>query len=84
MERYDLLKQANDDQTVLRFCRALMADRAAIPPDSVDWQNTTIEGFLESAIAWAQACDFGIQQRLEPSDSWYRFAVFPYCGKIYE
>lgn len=84
MELHDLLKQVHDDQTFLRFSRALMADRAATPPDSVNWQNNTIEGFLESAIAWAEVSDFGIKQGLEQSNSWYRFAVFLYCGKIYE
>ncbi|XVN15726.1 hypothetical protein QZH46_07060 [Pseudomonas corrugata] len=80
MELHDLLDQVNDSQTFLRFARALMADCA----DSMDWENNTIEGFLESAIAWAESSDFGISQGLQPSNSWQQFAVFLYCGKIYE
>jgi len=84
VELHDLLDQVNDDQTFLCFARALMADRAATSPDGMDWQNNTIEGFLESAIAWAEDSDFGISQGLQPSNSWQQFAVFLYCGKIYE
>lgn len=84
MELHDLLDQVNDNQTFLRFARALMADSAAASSDDRGWQNNTIEGFLESAIAWAEASDFGISQGLQPSNSWQQFAVFLYCGKIYE
>jgi hypothetical protein len=85
VELHDLLDLVNDDQTFLRFARALMADRAATASeDSTDWENNTIEGFLESAIAWAETSDFGIRQGLQPSNSWQQFAVFLYCGKIYE
>ncbi|WP_050547515.1 MULTISPECIES: DUF7660 family protein [Pseudomonas] len=84
MELHDILDQVNDDQTFLRFARALMADRAGASSDSMDWENNTIEGFLENAIAWAEDTDFGIRQGLEQSNPWQQFAVFLYCGKIYE
>lgn len=84
MELHDLLDQVNDTQSFLQFANALMADRVATPPHSEDWQNTTIDGFLEGAIAWAQASDFGIRQGLSPSNPWHLFAVFLYSGKIYE
>lgn len=83
MELHDLLDQVNDDQTFLRFARALMTDRAT-SPDDTGWQNNTIVGFLESAIAWAEDSDFGLSQGLQPSNAWQQFAVFLYCGKIYE
>ncbi|HCT05655.1 MAG TPA: hypothetical protein DIW86_09865 [Pseudomonas sp.] len=84
MELHDLLDQVNDPQSFLQFANALMADRAETPPSGEDWQNTTIEGFLESAIAWAQDSDFGARQGISPANPWHQFAVFLYCGKIYE
>lgn len=84
MDPDDLLEEVNDDQSFLRFAHALMADKAAASADSTDWENDTIDGFLESAVAWAESSDFGIRQGLDPSNPWRQFAVFLYCGKIYE
>ena len=61
-----LLDQVNDDKSFLRFAHALMTDRAAASADSTDWENDTIDGFLESAVAWAETSDFGIKQGLDP------------------
>ena len=83
VEISDLLDQVNDEQTFFRFARALMEDGAVATEDN-GWQNSTISGFLESAIAWAEATDFGFSQGLLSSNPWRRFAVFLYCGKIYE
>lgn len=83
VEISDLLNQVNDEQTFLRFARALMED-GAVATEENGWQNSTISGFLESAIAWAEASDFGVSQGLQPSNPWRQFAVFLYCGKIYE
>lgn len=45
------------------------------------WQNSSIAGFLESAIAGAEAQrDWGSA----PNPSWKDLAVFLYLGKIYE
>lgn len=83
----------------LRFVRALIADRkvavvaeaagtshASRDPEGDDWENTTIERFLEGALAWAEDTRMGETQGLtalgEPS--WEAFAAFLYCGKIYE
>lgn len=84
MDLHDLLDQVDDGQTFLRFARALAEDRAAASPEGTDWQNDTIESFLECAVAWAEASDFGISQGLVASNPWRQFAVFLYCGKIYE
>ncbi|WP_313740684.1 hypothetical protein [Pseudomonas sp.] len=59
MDLQTLLRQVHDDQTLLRFARALMADKTAHPADGTDWQNDTVEGFLESAIAWAETVTSG-------------------------
>lgn len=96
MDVSKLLEQVKDIETFLVFARALAADRAAsaaqekgspsspYAPEANGWENATIESFLESAIAWAEASDFGLTQGLSSSNPWQQFAVFLYCGKIYE
>ena len=95
MDVSKLLEVVKDLESFLVFARALAADRAAsvahekenlsspYGSDANDWENTTIESFLEGAIAWAEASDFGITQGLSLSNPWKQFAVFLYCGKNY-
>jgi hypothetical protein len=96
MRLAELLETVNDSRSFLSFARELVADREdqvkkerASPsspygPGANGWENGTIEAFLESAIAWAEASDFGQLQGLSPDNPWRQFAVFLYCGKIYE
>jgi hypothetical protein len=48
------------------------------------WENTSIAAFLESAIVWATACNFGATQGIESSNPRQKFAQFLHRGKIYE
>ncbi|SDH61976.1 hypothetical protein SAMN05216603_11138 [Pseudomonas benzenivorans] len=80
MELHELLDQVKDSKAFLNFARALAADKST----ANGWENTTIEAFLDGAISWAESSDFGLNQRLLPSNPWQQFAVFLYCGKIYE
>lgn len=92
----ELLERVTDSQSFLVFVRALVIDRLqAKNRESVnnnqsdvfqenEWENTTIESFLDAAISWAEDSDFGTTQGLLSSNPWRQFAVFLYCGKIYE
>lgn len=98
MELHELLEEVHDRTSFLRFVAALIRDREdaaakeqANPtadlgacPDAGGWYNTTIEGYLEAAHAWAEATDMGVTQGLPQEPSWKAFAVFLYLGKIYE
>ena len=53
-------------------------------PEPGGWENVTVETFLEAAHAWAEATNFGARQGLGEASPWKKFAVFLYCGKIYE
>ena len=53
-------------------------------PDAGGWENTTIEDYLESALSWAKFTNMGYSQGLSEEPNWKSFAVFLYCGKIYE
>jgi hypothetical protein len=92
----DALEGVKDGTTLLEFVRLLQADRedevarettsASSPfgPGINGWENQTIESFLQASTAWAEATDFGISQGLSKDNPWRQFAVFLYCGKIYE
>lgn len=91
MELHSRLEAVADVATFLDFARALLADRENTNEGDLDagrgkagWESDTIEGFLESAIAWAEDSEFGVTQGLAESSPWKRFAIFLYCGKIYE
>ena len=91
-ELHELLDEVKDEKSFLYFAKALMKDREAHESKPVnevgfsgDWANNDISGFLESAVAWAEDSDFGVSQDIElQSNKWKQFAVFLYCGKIYE
>lgn len=86
------LEAVVDETTFLSFVAALAEDRRATVASPVDgfgrdghgWENSTIEGFLEAAHAWAEDSEFGSRQGLASASPWKKFAVFLYCGKIYE
>jgi hypothetical protein len=81
VQLHEQLEAVNDEATFLAFVRALAADRQQ---DADGWENDSIEGFLESASSWAEDSNFGSRQGLSASSLWKKFAVFLYCGKIYE
>jgi hypothetical protein len=96
MDLHEALESVVDLPSFLAFARPLEADRAdevrkeAVHPSHFagpganGWENTSIEGFLEAAIAWAESTEVGLSQGLSPENPWKRFATFLYCGKIYE
>jgi hypothetical protein len=80
-----------DEVTFLAFVQALAQDcRLASEVDEGEhgaprgWQNESIDSFLDAAVAWAHDSNFGRRQGLPEDSPWRRFAVFLYCGKIYE
>lgn len=93
---HELAEAVSDEQSFLAFVNALKEDRelaAAVEKASSSgrngqpqrgWENTTIEAFLEAACAWAEDSEFGVRQDLATASPWKKFAIFLYCGKIYE
>jgi hypothetical protein len=82
-----------DDKPSLEFVVALVRDReqsieaekqnpsSPYGPDAGGWENTSISSFLEAALAWAEASQFG---RIPATNPWKRFTCFLHPGKIYE
>lgn len=79
-----------DRETFLLFLRELARDRemavarerakpsSPYGPDAGGWENTSIEAYLESCAAWAEAWP------VPASASWRVFAEVLLAGKFYE
>ena len=80
MDVKTLQKQVEDRESFFAFVQALIIDCEA----THNWENTTIEAFLESALAWAKDSNMGVTQGLPEDPTWRTFAIFLYNGKIYE
>jgi hypothetical protein len=81
MELYELLEAVRDETTFVAFAKALLRD---LRENEAEWENGTIENFLEAGIAWAESTQVGASQGLAAASPWKRAASFLYCGKIYE
>jgi hypothetical protein len=96
MNLHEQARSVCDQHTFLAFVRALVADledevakeRAKPSPPysrgANGWENGTIEAFLDAAASWAEDSEFGKRQGLAEDNPWRQFAIFLYCGKIYE
>ena len=93
---FTLSDKVHDEKTFIEFLIALMKDRELEAekekenPSSpygagvLGWQNLTIEGFLESAVAWAEATKESTEYYLKPTNTWKRAAQIIHAGKTYE
>lgn len=93
---HELLEQVDDRDSFFKFVSALSNERRLDAREERDdpsppygpthrgWENTTIEDFLEAALAWAKTTQMGRTQGLGEEPSWKSFAAFLYLGKIYE
>ena len=95
MELHEYLDNVKDQESFLEFARALQADKEDEDRKEKEnpanpyshgwngWENNTIDGFLESAIAWSEDSTFGDNIK-KTENLWKKFALFLYGGKIYE
>jgi hypothetical protein len=96
VDLFSLSKKVHDEETFIEFLRELMVDREnevklekenlSSPYDAgaLGWQNTSIEDFLESAIAWADDSDLDNEFYTKPKNPWARAAQIIHAGKTYE
>lgn len=97
-ELFAVLTSVHDEETFLQFLLALRNHREAsirrekehpspaFGPDAMGWENTTIERFLDAAVAWALASDNGLPlaECVSPADPWLRCAEIFYAAIGYE
>ena len=88
---FTLSDNVNDEKTFIEFLTALMKNRelevekekenpsSPYEAGALGWQNHDIEGFLESAVAWAEAT-----KESSESNPWKRAAQIIHAGKTYE
>lgn len=91
---YRLSNRVHDEASFREFLEILMKDRRSEAnkekveatsfyehDDEPEWQNFTIEDFLESAINWAQATENVPQYYSIPPNPWRRAAQIILAGK---
>jgi len=83
MHAVDQLPHVTDQQAFIAFVRMLQAERAD-PQTRAEWENDTIEAYLEAAAAWAEDAPMQIPSSADTAAIWQTFAHFLYSGKIYE
>lgn len=65
MRAVDQLPQVSDQRSFIAFVRMLQAERAD-PQTRAEWENETIEAYLEAAAAWAEDAPCNYRLRLMP------------------
>jgi len=95
-ELTEALESVHDEETFLQFLLALRDDRTAsiaeekVNPsspfgsDAGEWENTTIERFLDTAVRWARDSAKGNPFYKRPDDPWRRCADTLFAAKSYE
>lgn len=85
------MEAVRDEASFLRFVERLAADRRAAAAlehqrdgHQGPWANQTIEDFLSAAHHWAQDSSFGLRPGPRPDNPWQLFALFLWCGRLYE
>lgn len=77
---FERVNDVTDEFTFLDFLNELRKDNIK----NKDWENNTIELFLEAAVEWGTISKDGLQYYEKPENPWKRCAQIIYMGKIYE
>lgn len=83
---FEMVNEVKDEDSFLLFIKALSKDRVDFVNKKVndEWQNETIEKFLEVAHEWGEISKSGLEFYDKPDNAWKRCAQILYMGKIYE
>lgn len=84
MELRARVELINSKEELAEFVVALREDLLAMPDE---WENPTLEAFLEAMSAWILAMDNVYRNsggEMPKSPSWKTFANILYASKIYE
>lgn len=84
----ELLERVTDEQSFIEFIVALAADfpgGGALDGRIVsDWENGSVDTFLDAAAAWAVATSRNAQREVWIPNAWQRCAAILLAGKFYE
>lgn len=83
---FELVNKVENEESFLNFINELRKDRIKYIENKSfeEWQNETIEDFLERAHEWGIESKDGLQYYEKPQNPWKRCAQILYMGKIYE
>jgi hypothetical protein len=84
VELHQEVGQVKSKEDLAAFVAALRLDLAANPEE---WENPTLEGFLEAMEAWIRDMDAYFKNMGQPDvdvPSWRTLADILYASKIYE
>lgn len=87
----ELLERVSDEQSFIEFVAALGADfsreralESSSEAGASDWENGSVDTFLDAAAAWAVATSRNAQAGAAASNVWQRCAAILLAGKFYE
>src|SRR5882724_6827420 len=75
MRAVDQLSQVTDQRSFIAFVRILLAERVD-PQTRAEWENDTIETYLEAAAAWVEAAPMQLPPLADAAAIWQTFAQF--------
>ncbi|MGF9697959.1 MULTISPECIES: DUF7660 family protein [Paenibacillus] len=78
---FELVNEVESEATFMDFLLELSKDREE---QTDEWQNDSIESFLEAAARWGQDSVDGLRHYEKSDNPWERCAQILYMGKIYE
>lgn len=78
---FEIVNEVQDEATFIAFLSALSIDRQA---HGDEWQQDSIDSFLEAAADWGRESVEGLTHYEKPDNPWKRCAQIMYMGKIYE
>ncbi|PZT53502.1 DUF7660 family protein [Paenibacillus silvae] len=78
---FEIVNEVQDEATFIAFLSALRQDRQA---HADEWQQDSIDSFLEAAADWGRESVDGLIHYEKPDNPWKRCAQIMYMGKIYE
>ncbi|WII36042.1 DUF7660 family protein [Paenibacillus thiaminolyticus] len=78
---FELVDEVTDEKSFLHFMNELRKDRIN---HKEEWENESIEAFLEAANEWGLTSIDGLSYYNKPDNPWKRCAHILYMGKIYE
>ncbi len=84
MDVYQQLEKVKTKQELIVFIKSLRDD---FKNNKDDWQNWTLESYLEAVEAWLNDSDglpMNTGQKIEELSKWELVATILYVGKIYE
>ena len=79
-DMFNVASRVQDEKSFLAFLDALAADRK----NEAEWENATIEAFLDAAAAWGQVTSERDAASKTTENPWQRCAQMLAAGKFYE